>query len=127
MRSFKQLLRQPIKLFAGISLVALSVAILTICIGQFTATTLTRENLDDHYTTIGLVSNSYFWSKNKNGGMTQSMNLPDAIQKWIDEAIVNNPDLIKTKSSTGLVSAYSPTLTIDNFVRYANGYGMGDG
>ena len=125
MKTIKQLLRQPLKTAIGIVIVALAFAILVTCVGQYTATDLTRENLDDQYTTIGLVSDSYFWSKNEDGGMTKTMNLPDAIQKWIDKAVANNPDLIKAESSTGLVSAYSPTLSIDNFVRYANGYAMG--
>ena len=56
MKSILQILRQPGKSLAGIILSALAAAILVICIGQYSATILTRANLDDRYDTIALVS-----------------------------------------------------------------------
>ena len=124
MKSIKQLLRRPVKLLAGILLVSLSVAILTVCIGQYTATNLTRENLDDRYDTIGLLSDAYFWEITEAGIHTKHDTLPEEYQNWVDETIQSRTDLIKDKSYTGLISAYIPDLLIDNFSRHGNGYQM---
>ncbi len=131
MKTIKQLLRQPLKTMVGVVIVALAFAILVTCVGQYTATDLTRENLDDRYTTIGLLSDTYFWQTLETGGRSHSSHLPDEIQKWIDRLIWNRTDIVKSVSYTGLVSAYIPTLEIDNFSQhvktnrishYNNGY-----
>lgn len=125
MKSFHQLLRQPFKLIAGILLISLATAILTICVGQYIATDLTRSNLDDRYDTIALLTDEAFWGPNLFGEIKRQSNLPEETQQWIDETVQNRTDLVKTMSSTGLISAYIPELTIDNFSRYENGYYMG--
>ena len=117
MKTMKQLLRQPVKTAVGIVIVALAFAVLVICVGQYTATDLTRENLDDRYTTIGLLSDSYFWEE-IDGGMKRSPILSEGKQIWIDNLKWNYPDIFKGWSSTGLVSAFIPDLTIDNFSPY---------
>ena len=124
MKTIKQLLRQPLKTAIGIVIVALAFAILVTCVGQYTATDLTRENLDDRYDTLGLLSETYFWEDGIYGGRHRLTSLPEEIQSWVDETIQTRTDLVKTLSSTGLVSAYIPELNIDNFSRYENGYYM---
>ena len=124
MKTIKQLLRQPLKTAIGILIVALAFAILVTCVGQYTATDLTRENMDDRYTTIGLLSNEYLREKIVGGGYKYLSTLPEQTQGWIDRLIYNHPDIVKEVSTTGLVSAYIPELNIDNFSRYENGYRM---
>ena len=126
MKSFHQLLRQPFKLIAGILLISLATAILTICVGQYIATDLTRSNLDDRYDTIALLTDEAFWALNPLlGKIVRQSDLPEETQRWIEETVQNRTDLVKTVSSTGLVSAYIPELSIDNFSQYENGYYMG--
>ena len=125
MKTIKQLLRQPLKTAIGIVIVALAFAILVTCVGQYTGTDLTRENVDDRYTTIGLLSSKYFMEK-INGGMKYLSRLPEETQEWIDRLIYNHSDIVKEVSSTGLVSAYIPDLTIENFSKYEYGYKMSD-
>ena len=119
MKTIKQLLRQPIKTVVGITIVALAFAILVTCVGQYTATDLTRENLDDQYTTIGLLSSSYL-QENISHGVNYLSELPEDTQEWVDQLIQNRPDIIREVSSTGLVSAYVPELNIDNFTQHKN-------
>ena len=124
MKTIKQLLRQPLKTVVGITIVALAFAILVTCVGQYTATDLSRENLDDRYTTIGLLSSEYLREKTDRGYKYLSK-LSEGKQNWIDWLISNRADIVKTVSSTGLTSAYIPGLTIDNFSRYDRGYNIG--
>jgi len=126
MKTLKQLLRQPIKTAVGIIIVALAFAILVTCVGQYTATDLTRENLDDRYTTIGLLSDEYLREKLDGGGYKYLSNLPEQTQGWVDRLVYNHSDIVKGQSLTGLVSAYIPSLKIDNFLPYMkSGYKMG--
>ena len=120
MKTVKQLLRQPLKTAIGIIIVALAFAILVICVGQYTATDLTREDLDTRYDAVGFLSDEYFWQENE-FGWTHLSKLPTEIQTWIDETTQARTDLVKTMSSTGLVSAYIPELQIDNFSQHKVG------
>ena len=63
MRSILQILRQPGKSLSGFILSALAAAILVVSAGQYSATVLTRANLDDRYDTLALVSDEYFWER----------------------------------------------------------------
>ena len=126
MKTIKQMLRQPMKTISGVLIIALAVAVLVTCVGQYTATVLTRSNLDDRYNTVALLSDTYFWQKNESGTRVHLSSLPDEIQAWIEETIQNRPDLVQADSSTGLVSAYIPDLNIDNFSQYEDGDQMGD-
>ena len=119
MKTIKQILRQPLKTAIGIVIVALAFAILVTCVGQYTATDLTRENLDDQYTTIGLLSSSYLQEKISRG-VNYLSELPEEKQAWVDWTIQSRPDIIREVSSTGLVSAYIPKLNIDNFTQHKN-------
>lgn len=126
MKTIRQVSRQPLKSFAGIIMVALAVAVLVTCVGQYTATVLTRTNLDDRYNTVALLSDTYFWQQNESGNRVHLSELPDEIQSWIENTVQTRPDLVQDNSSTGLVSAYVPELNIDNFSQYENGDQMGD-
>lgn len=120
MKTIKQVIRQPLKSFAGVIMVALAVAILVTCVGQYAATNLTRANLDDRYDTVAIVSDEYFWEYQP-GNTTHTFELPEEIQTWITDAVKYQPDLIKMESYTKLLSAYAPGLIVDNFSKYENG------
>ncbi len=121
MKTLKQLLRQPVKTAVGILMVALAFAVLVTCVGQYTATDLTRKNLDDRYTTTALYNDDYFWEKTETGGVRFLSVLPEETQAWVDEITQTRADIVKTISQTGLLSAYSSGLRIDNFSNYAFG------
>lgn len=126
MKTLRQMIRQPLKSISGIIIVALAMAILIICVGQYSATELTKSNLDDRYSTVALLSDTYFWQKTESGNRVHLSSLPDEIQKWIDDLVKTRTDLVKADSSTGLISAYIQELTIDNFSQYEDGDSMGD-
>ena len=120
MKTIKQVIRQPLKSCAGIIMVALAVAILVTCVGQYAATSLTRVNLDDRYDTVAIVSDAYFWEQGP-GYKMHTSKLSDEIQSWITHTVQSRPDLIELESYTALYSAYAPSLIADNFSRYENG------
>lgn len=120
MRSFRQLLRQPIRTLFGILLVAVAVAILVTCVGQYAAAGLTRANVDDNYDTIALLSDKYFW-ESKPGQRIHHSILPEEYQNWIDDTVMNRSDLVKEESWSELYSAYAPGVSPDNFSKYENG------
>lgn len=126
MKTLRQMIRQPLKSISGIIIVALAMAILIICVGQYSATELTKSNLDDRYSTVALLSDTYFWQKTESGNRVHLSSLPDEIQEWIDDLVRTRTDLVKADSSTGLISAYIPELAIDNFSQYEDGDSMGD-
>ena len=120
MKTINQVIRQPLKSFAGVIMVALAVAILVTCVGQYAATSLTRTNLDDRYDTVAIVSDEYFWERGP-GYMKHTYKLSDEIQSWVTDTVQSRPDLVKTESYTALYSAYAPGLVADNFSRFENG------
>ncbi len=118
MKTWKQMVRQPIKTLTGLILVALAVAILVTCVGQYSAAALTRANLDDQYDTLALLSSKYFRELTENGVMYYGT-LPEKYQSWIDEALPAHPDLVKMESRTEGFSAYVPGISPDNYSKYA--------
>ncbi len=120
MKSIRQLFRHPLKTASGILLVALAVAILVTCVGQYTATSLTRAELDDNYDTVALLSDEYFW-ENTPGHRVHHSILPEEYQNWIDDTVTNRSDLIKQESYSEVYSAYAPDISPDNFSKYENG------
>ncbi len=109
MRTLKQLLRQPVKTAAGIVMIALATAILVTCAGQYLAAGLTRDELEYNYNTVALTTRKYSWEH----------------EEWIQETAEDHPELIKAISDTGLISAYIPELTPDNYTQHfqaAEGY-----
>lgn len=125
MKSIKQLLRQPVKTIAGIVLVALAVAILVTCVGQYAAAALTRSEMDRQYDTVVLTTDA-----------DRSLSWPESGEyyEWYQDLVENRTvgertDIVKTISNTGLLSAYIPQMTPDNYTRYddfSGNYGTGE-
>ena len=125
MRSIIQVLRQPGKSLSGVLLSALAASILVISAGQYSATVLTRANLDDRYSTLALVSSDYL-GEMKEGVYYQYTVLPEEYQEWAADVIRTRPDLVKGEAYSGGLSAYIPGLAPDNFSQYEEGF-YGDG
>lgn len=109
MKSIRQLLRQPIRTAAGIVLIALAAAIFVTCVGQYLAAGLTKDGLEYNYNTVAMTTRKYSWEHSE----------------WIQETAEAHPELVKTISDTGLISAYIPELTPDNYTQHfqaAEGY-----
>lgn len=115
MKSIRQLLRQPVKTAAGIVIIALAVAIFVTCAGQYLAAGLTRDELEYKYETVALTTQRY----KRSGGGYSSL-LPDEYSNWIQETAEAHPELVKTISDTGLLSAYIPELVLDNYTQHFN-------
>ncbi|MBQ8408505.1 MAG: ABC transporter permease [Clostridia bacterium] len=102
MKSIRQVWRQPTRWILGILLIALSVAVLCVCLGQSFSAGVAQEGLDDKFITLAFPSDVY----------------GAAADRWIVEYAKENPDVITSISSPGFASAYIGGLTADNFTDY---------
>lgn len=98
MRSIRQLLRQPLKTLSGILLVGLAVAVLCVSFSQTLAAADTVNRLKESFLTVAL---------------PLDINSPNA-DAWVDRTAAERPDIIQSKVTFGLASAYIPALTQDN-------------
>ena len=125
MKTIKQTVRQPMRTLAGILLIAMAVSILITCVGQYAAAMLTRSEMDRQYDTVALTTDA-----------DQLLNWPESGEyyDWYQNLVENNAvgertDIIETISNTGLLSAYIPQLTPDNYTQYddfSGNYGTGE-
>ena len=116
MKSFRQLLRQPIKFIAGLVLMTMAAAIVCICVGQSLAATNTAEQLDKQFTTVALVKGN--GGIDPNGFLHSKVEFPDEIRTWLEEIEQTNPEFVKSVENFGLLSASIPELDPLN---YTNG------
>lgn len=114
MKTVHQIVRQPVKAVAGIVLVALLVAILSICVGQSVSAGKTEDQLDDLFLSVALPTTKY------NG---LSRKLPEGIQKFMDRLDTEYPDVVRAVSAPGLASAYIPQLKPDMYTRHQSYFG----
>ena len=125
MRNILQILRQPGKSLSGFILSALAAAILVVSAGQYSATVLTRANLDDRYDTLALVSSDYM--QEILGSQTSYYPVMlEEYREWVKDVIRTRPDLVKEEAYAGGLSAYIPELAPDNFSHHEEGF-YGDG
>lgn len=118
MKTIRQLLRQPVKAFFGVVLIALLVAILTICVGQSVSAKKTEERLDDLFLTVALPTTNY-------NGMSRK--LPEEISLFLDSLDTDYPDVIRAVSAPGLASAYIPQLKPDMYTNHTSYFGWETG
>ena len=125
MKTIKQALRQPMRTLAGILLIAMAVAILITCVGQYAAATLTRSEMDRQYSTVALTTDASL-----SLGWPESGEYYDWYQNLIENGTVGDrTDIVKMISNTGLLSAYIPQMTPDNYTQYddfSGNYGTGE-
>lgn len=99
MRSIRQLLRQPIKTLFGVVLIALAVAVLSVCLGQSFAAEKTEQNLKETFQTAVLPTADY----------------GEDSDAFVSTLAAEHPEIIKSISAPGLASAYIEGLVPDNF------------
>lgn len=108
MYTMRQLLRQPIKYIVGILVISLAVAVLLTGVCQYIATILTRAEIEDNFNSVALYSTA---------GST-NWDLNAALKEWVDGIVKEPPEIVKTVSHTGLLSAYIPALEPDNYTQH---------
>lgn len=109
MKTIQQAFRQPMRTLAGILLITMAVSILITCVGQYAAASVTRAELDRQYDTVALTTDElkYLpWPEN------------ERYTKWYQEIVEHRSDIVKTISDAGLLSAYIPDLTPDNYTQH---------
>lgn len=114
MKTIRQLLRQPVKAFFGVVLIALLVTILSICVGQSVSAQKTAERLDDLFLTVALPTTNY-------NGMSRK--LPEEISLFMESLDTDYPDVIRAVSAPGLASAYIPQLKPDMYTNHTSYFG----
>ncbi|MBQ8556966.1 MAG: ABC transporter permease [Clostridia bacterium] len=117
MKTFRQMLRQPVKTFFGIVLLAAATAALIICVGQAVSAYDTEKTIDESFTTVALPTMHYQYDAESVIRVAQ-MTLPEDIRQWLDETIDAYPAIIKQVSRPGLASAFIPALTPENYTQH---------
>lgn len=121
MKSWKQLLRQPLKNLCGIILVTSAVCVLCLTLGQHISARNAVEKLDEQYNSVALITDETNYSENKTAegfAIQMSSGLPTYVLDWIEEAVNTHPEMIKLDSRPGLASAYIPEIDPDLYVEH---------
>lgn len=122
MKAVLQLVRQPMKLVAGILLISLAVAIMGICVGQAVSAVQTEIAMENQFTTVAMPTGKYnMTSTTLPTGETilsPSMTLPKELAELMDSLAAQNPDVVKTVASPGLASAYIPELKSELYTNH---------
>lgn len=120
MKSIRQILRQPVKSVIGILLLALTSGILCVSISQYLSAVVTRQQVENTYTTVGLPTTEYNKTVIEVDGMSAvayTVDLPGEIYSFLTDLAESNPDLIKGITQCGLNSAWCPDLSPLNVVQ----------
>lgn len=108
MKTWKQLLRQPLKTLTGLLLMTLAAAIVCLCVGQAMAAQTTKKELDHRFSTVAIP----IVQKNDLGWIsTTSFCLDEALVDWVEQMEAEHPDIVKGIAKHGILSAYVPELT----------------
>ncbi|MCD7755157.1 MAG: ABC transporter permease [Firmicutes bacterium] len=129
MKMLLQLVRQPLKLIAGLLVAAFGSSILCVCIGQAIAAENTATAVDALFTTAALETTDYNFINTCNadeeflamwGRAVEDFTwgLPEAVAEWINGVVQAQDDLVKFDATPGLASAYLPELTYDSIVSH---------
>ena len=104
MKTLKQLLRQPLKTTLGIVLMTLAISILCVCVSQAFAAYTTKRDLDRRFTTVAIPS-----IRTQLEG-TDQICVEQNLLNWLEEMALEHPDIVKSPSPNGILSAYIPEL-----------------
>ena len=119
MKTFRQLIRQPMKFLAGVILMTVAAAIVCVCLGQALAARNTAAELEKQFTTVVLHQGK---GRQETVGDTVIVHSPvepiDEFQTWLDELAQTHPEIVKSVENHGLLSASIPELDPLN---YTNG------
>ena len=108
MKSVKQLLRQPLKTLFGILLMTLAAAILCVTVGQAVAAQTTKMALNERFSTVAI---PVIQESSRGEANADSFRLEKELLNWLEEMAREHPDIIKSVSRHGFLSAYIPELT----------------
>lgn len=114
MKSVRQILRQPVKLVVGVLLMALAGGVLCASVSQYFSAVVTRRQVENTYTTVGLPTTEYNKTVIEVDGMSTvayTVDLPWEIYSFLTDLAQSNPDLIKGITQCGLNSAWCPDLS----------------
>lgn len=117
MKSFRQLLRQPIKFLAGLILMTVAAAILCVCVGQALAAKNTADVLDRRFTTVAIPAQHVSASINGDSITLNSPMLPKDLCQWLEETAQSDSKVIKTVARHGIVSAHIPEMRPLNYTQ----------
>ena len=107
MKTFKQLLRQPLKSLMGVAMVALAVAILCVCVGQAISVRTTTEKLNKQFSTVAIPEGAEI--TNGFNSLTSPLLEPEFIA-WLEKTAEENPEIVREIYRHGMLSAYIPEL-----------------
>ena len=121
MNSIKQLLRRPWKTLLGTLLSLLACAIICVCLGQYIASVQTQAQVEDNYTTVGILTSKYMTEDilDEDGnvlGVTYSSEQPFPVTQFISEInSFENTSFVKSVQQSLLTSAYLPDVVPLNY------------
>lgn len=121
MYSFRQLLRRPWKTGLGILLSGLACAAVCVSLGQYIAAVQTRADVDNRYTSVGLLTNRYMAeeildAENNLIGMTYAPEQPPEVAAFLQALIDQPPAYVKAVQQNRLASGYLPDTVPLNFI-----------
>ena len=117
MKPIKQAIREHGKFLIGIILIAVAVAILSVCVGQAIISESTQKQLDYYCDTICLLTDDFQKTTIDMGNRIRhvfSTAMPKEITAWVEEIAETHPEIVKAISAPGMASAYIPELIQDN-------------
>ena len=127
MKSFRQVLRQPMKFITGLILMTVAAAIVCVCLGQALAARMTARELDKQFTTVVLPKGE--GGIDANGVLHSPVKAPAGFLTWLTEVEQTHPEIVKTVENHGLLSASIPELDPLNYTNggfIAEKYSEGD-
>ena len=115
MKSFRQLVRQPMKFLAGLILMTVAAAIVCVCVGQALAARNTAAELEKQFTTVVLSRSEGGFDAY--GGYHSPVELRENFQTWLSEMAQTHPEIVKSVENHGLLSASIPELDPLNYTQ----------
>lgn len=99
MKTLRQMLRQPLKYFAGVVLLTLAVAVLCVCLGQALAAKTTKEDLDRQFSTVAIPS------VQEDISGFDIYRVEQELVDWLSQMASEHPDIVKGVLQHGFLSA----------------------
>lgn len=110
MRTFRQLLRQPLRTLAGVLLTAIAVAVLGVSASQNLAALDTTRKLKETYITVGLPGKEEPTVVLDGQLLEGTLPEENANALWLDTVAEKYPDIIEKDVRHGLATAWIPEL-----------------
>ena len=115
MKSFRQVIRQPMKFIAGLILMTVAAAIVCVCVGQALAARSTAIELEKQFTTVVLPKGE--GRIDANGVRHTPVEPSGDFLTWLEEMAQTQPEIVKSVETHGLLSASIPELDPLNYTQ----------